>query len=414
MPARDDEVQALVEQLSAELNRSVLVDDAGLRLLAYSPTQGSDDDVRKTAILMRETPRAIRDLHFSQGIATATEAVRTAPRPEFGLQSRVCVPIRCQGVLFGYLWLIDADESLTGEDCELAERCAAEIGTAMYRRRSWRSRAASWSGARWTRCSAPTPPSASTRRRSSSERTCWWPGAWACSRSAPATGLGAGAGREGAPRARARPVPARAARPPVAQRRARRPRARARRPGRPCAARRRPAGGRPARPGGDGPGIDVSSATPSRASTWPTRTAPTSTRGWPCASPPWPRNTAPRRAGGPRRLPHAGPRRRVPGRRGAAAPGHPAAVRAALQGVAREHAGDLPGQRLRHEAHGRGAVPAPGQPVLPAAAHRGPHRHDAQERHDRLSLHASLKLARLLGLHPALRRRTTRLPTSAG
>src|SRR3954453_225087 len=152
MPARDDEVQALVEQLSAELNRSVLVDDAGLRLLAYSPTQGSDDEGRRTAILTRETPRAIRDPHFSQGIppretprairalpfsqgiATATEAVRTAPKPEVGLQSRVCAPIRCQGVLFGYLWLIDADESLSQDDCDLAERCAAEIGAAMYRR----------------------------------------------------------------------------------------------------------------------------------------------------------------------------------------------------------------------------------------------------------------------------------------
>jgi hypothetical protein len=134
MPARDDEVQALVEQLSAELNRSVLVDDAGLRLLAYSPSQGTDDDVRRTAILTRETPRAIRDLHFAQGIATATEAVRTAPKPEVGLQSRLCVPIRCQGVLFGYLWLIDADESLSQDECELAERCAAEIGAAMYRR----------------------------------------------------------------------------------------------------------------------------------------------------------------------------------------------------------------------------------------------------------------------------------------
>ena len=46
MPARDDEVQALVEQLSAELDRSVLVDDASLRLLAYSPTLGSEDEVR--------------------------------------------------------------------------------------------------------------------------------------------------------------------------------------------------------------------------------------------------------------------------------------------------------------------------------------------------------------------------------
>ena len=53
MPARDDEVQALVEQLSAELDRSVLVDDASLRLLAYSPTLGSEDEVRRTAILTR-------------------------------------------------------------------------------------------------------------------------------------------------------------------------------------------------------------------------------------------------------------------------------------------------------------------------------------------------------------------------
>jgi PucR C-terminal helix-turn-helix domain/GGDEF-like domain/GAF domain len=134
MPPRDDEVQALVEQLSADLDRSVLVDDASLRLLAYSPTLGSDDEVRKTAILTRETPRVIRDLHFAQGIASAIQPVRTAPRPDVGLESRVCVPIRCQGTLFGYLWLIDADQSLTDADCEAAERCAAEIGTAMYRR----------------------------------------------------------------------------------------------------------------------------------------------------------------------------------------------------------------------------------------------------------------------------------------
>src|SRR4051794_40108338 len=134
MPAREDEVQALVEQLSAELDRSVLVDDASLRLLAYSPTLGSEDDVRRTAILTRETPRMIRDLHFAQGIATATEPIRTAPRPDIGLASRVCVPIRCQGALFGYLWLIHGDESRTPADCEAAERTAAEIGTAMYRR----------------------------------------------------------------------------------------------------------------------------------------------------------------------------------------------------------------------------------------------------------------------------------------
>src|SRR5689334_5887294 len=134
MPPRDDEVQALVEQLSADLDRSVLVDDASLRLLAYSPTLGSDDEVRKTASLTRETPRVIRDLPFSQGIATATQPVRPATRPDIGPESRVCVPIRCPGPPLGYLWLIDADQSLTEDDCAAAGRTAAEIGTAMYRR----------------------------------------------------------------------------------------------------------------------------------------------------------------------------------------------------------------------------------------------------------------------------------------
>ncbi len=158
MPARDDEVQALVEQLSAQLDRSVLVDDASLRLLAYSPTLGSEDEVRRTAILTRETPRVIRDLHFSQGIANATQPVRTAPRPDIGLESRVCVPIRCQGALFGYLWLIDADQSLTDADCEAAERTAAEIGTAMYRRDELErpQREHELQAARRP-CSAPTP-----------------------------------------------------------------------------------------------------------------------------------------------------------------------------------------------------------------------------------------------------------------
>jgi sugar diacid utilization regulator len=130
----ENEVQVLVEELSAQLGRSVLVDDASLRLVAYSPTYGTEDEVRRTAILTRETPRIIRDIHFSQGIATASRPVRTEAKPELGLQSRVCVPIRCQGTLFGYLWLIDADDSLTPDDRVQAERCAADIGAAMYRR----------------------------------------------------------------------------------------------------------------------------------------------------------------------------------------------------------------------------------------------------------------------------------------
>src|SRR5918996_2592253 len=124
MASVENEVQALVEELSDQLGRSVLVDDASLRLVAYSPTYGAEDEVRRTAILTRETPRIIRDLHFAQGIATASRPVRTAARPELGLESRMCVPIRCQGTLFGFLWLIDPDDSLTAAERTAAQRCA--------------------------------------------------------------------------------------------------------------------------------------------------------------------------------------------------------------------------------------------------------------------------------------------------
>lgn len=81
----EHEVQLLVEELSEQLGRSVLVDDASLRLVAYSPVLGVEDEVRRTAILTRETPKAVRDLHFAQGIATADGPLRTAAEEQLGL-----------------------------------------------------------------------------------------------------------------------------------------------------------------------------------------------------------------------------------------------------------------------------------------------------------------------------------------
>ena len=384
MPPRDDEVQALVEQLSAELDRSVLVDDASLRLLAYSPTLGSEDEVRRTAILTRETPRVIRDLHFAQGIATATQPVRTAPRPDIGLESRVCVPIRCQGALFGYLWLIDADQSLTEQRLRgrraharprSAPRCTAATNS--------RSRSGSSRCGCSRRCSATTPAQREvaahelavgellrrrapavgvlTVRRSgetatpSSGRRSARGSAWRSTSSA----ARCRAGRRSAPSTAttacsSRCSPSAAASP--TWRAARRTRSTRRSP-----------------------------ATATRvigysepASTCATPTAPTSTPGWRCAS-----SVALPEHGSPAGWEDLGAYRLLA--RAAetphaqrADPSRPAeAVRAAHQGIARADARGLPRQRLRHQAHGRGAVPAPGAPVLPAAAHRGDHRRPA-------------------------------------
>ena len=287
MPPRDDEVQALVEQLSAELNRSVLVDDASLRLLAYSPTLGSrgrgaphrDPHARDPARHPRPALRA--------GDRDRDPAGAHRPRPDIGLESRVCVPIRCQGALFGYLWLIDADQSLTDADCQAAERCAAEIGTAMYRRdelekpqREHELRlleqllGADAAAARDGRARARGGRSAGRRGRHRRAR-----GA-----SAAATTSRSWIGRARAARARAGPVPPRAAAPPGAQHGRRRPRRDGRRACPSAAALVELA--RRAQEALDGVRRAVrASATAASTSTCATRTARTSTRGWRCGSP---------------------------------------------------------------------------------------------------------------------------------
>ncbi len=88
-PRDDDEVQALVEQLSADLDRSVLVDDAS-RSAAARTAPRSDPRTRsaRPRSSTRETPRVIRDLHFAQGIASATPPrAHGAARPDVGLES---------------------------------------------------------------------------------------------------------------------------------------------------------------------------------------------------------------------------------------------------------------------------------------------------------------------------------------
>jgi PucR C-terminal helix-turn-helix domain len=130
----DDEIQILVEELSEQVGRGVLIEDTSLRLVAYSPVRGTEDEARRAAILTREAPRGAREVLFGQGIATAPGPIRTAGAAELGLAPRVCVPIRCQRTLFGYVWLIDADESLGAEAIERAAHTATEVGAAMYRR----------------------------------------------------------------------------------------------------------------------------------------------------------------------------------------------------------------------------------------------------------------------------------------
>ena len=108
-------LQRIVDGLAHNTKRAVAVHDRPGRLLAYSAHQPDVDDIRKQSILTRKGPS--RGLAWARtfGIEEATAPVRIPANQALGMDARICAPIRSEGKLLGYVWLLDRDESLEEE-----------------------------------------------------------------------------------------------------------------------------------------------------------------------------------------------------------------------------------------------------------------------------------------------------------
>jgi hypothetical protein len=130
------ELQAVTEGLAARLQRDVAIDDPRMRLLAHTAHHGLVDKARTESILRLQAPSAVVGYVVALGLDRArTPVVRVPPAPELELLARVCAPLRAGGELLGYLWLIDADESLTEEDLEVVTETAQSAAMVLQRDR---------------------------------------------------------------------------------------------------------------------------------------------------------------------------------------------------------------------------------------------------------------------------------------
>jgi hypothetical protein len=130
-----EELQTIVDSLADRLGISVAVDDPRIRLRAYSAHRGHVDQVRMTSILTRSVPPEVAAWVFGLGISGAVEPVRIPANPQFDLEPRLCVPIRREHELLGFLWLIEPDGPF-GDEVILAAAAAAEAAAeVMYRDR---------------------------------------------------------------------------------------------------------------------------------------------------------------------------------------------------------------------------------------------------------------------------------------
>ncbi|MEU4803803.1 helix-turn-helix domain-containing protein [Actinosynnema sp. NPDC023587] len=99
-------MQELLDELSRVLGRGVSVDDVSGRLVAHSAQTDEVDAARVRAILTRRVSPEVAAWQERHGAASSAGPVRVPANEELGFQARVGFPLRHNGVLVGYLWVL--------------------------------------------------------------------------------------------------------------------------------------------------------------------------------------------------------------------------------------------------------------------------------------------------------------------
>lgn len=130
-----DELQRLAEGLAARIGRPIAIDDPQNNLICHTAHDDSVDRHRVSSVMrLRASDEVIAHI-LAAGIATADRPVHVPGRPDIELLPRICFPVRCQGLLFGYLWVIEPEDGLPDEQVQAAVEAAAEAGQLLYRQR---------------------------------------------------------------------------------------------------------------------------------------------------------------------------------------------------------------------------------------------------------------------------------------
>jgi hypothetical protein len=128
-----DERQRIVEMVAGLTGAPTLLEDRAQRMVAFCAHGDQIDEVRRSSILRRTTAPAIIAWFTQFGIHSAIDPLRTPSCPEKGILGRLCVPLRYQGRLMGFLWFIDDARQLTDEQVATVAAAAGPIGLLMYR-----------------------------------------------------------------------------------------------------------------------------------------------------------------------------------------------------------------------------------------------------------------------------------------
>lgn len=132
-----NELQDLAESLAQRLQRPVAIDDPQLHLLVHTSHGSAPVDVlRQRSILDRQVDDDTLAHVRSFGIDRTTDAwVRVPASDERGMVARLCAPLRTQGVLLGFLWILEPDGPLAPEALEDVVATASRAALLLHRER---------------------------------------------------------------------------------------------------------------------------------------------------------------------------------------------------------------------------------------------------------------------------------------
>lgn len=131
MGASVADLQRIVDELAARLGRPLLLEDRLQRVVAYSEQNGAMDDIRRDSILRRPAAPEVRDWLRTAGVHDSPAPLRTPGAPRLGLLPRVCVPVRHEEGLLGFLWFIDAGPAMSDPQVDEAAAVAPALALAL-------------------------------------------------------------------------------------------------------------------------------------------------------------------------------------------------------------------------------------------------------------------------------------------
>lgn len=134
------DLEHLADYISEVLGCPATIEDANHRLLAYSSHETPADPARLSTIVKRSVPEEVIAYLWNRGILQQLQQQDTPLRIEaisqIGLGARTAVAIREQGVVLGYIWVMDEQQQMEEAKLELLMNAARTAKEIMLRRRA--------------------------------------------------------------------------------------------------------------------------------------------------------------------------------------------------------------------------------------------------------------------------------------